>query len=149
MEADSAKLMPSASGKATVEMGYDIGRAAILQFFPNTTVIKAGESVTWKFGESAIEPHTVSMPPKRGGEIVPVPQEGKPPILSVGPESNMAPMTQSGATIKTEDKFSSGLLIPIPGKLPTFTLTFADAGVYPYVCNVHRGMTGVVVVTAK
>jgi plastocyanin len=147
VEAESAKLMPSSGGKATVQMGYDVGRAAILQFFPNTTVIKAGESVTWKFGESAIEPHTVSMPPQRGGEIVPIPQEGKPPILAAGPA--LAPMSQSGATIKTGDKFSSGLLAPVPGQLPTFTLTFADAGVYPYVCNVHRGMTGVVVVLAK
>src|SRR5262245_43586062 len=60
MEADSAKMIASVDGKASVQMGYDVGRAAILQFFPYTTVIKAGESVTWKFGASAIEPHTVS-----------------------------------------------------------------------------------------
>jgi plastocyanin len=147
MEAASAKMMLSAGDKAAVQMGNDVGRAAIDQFFPYVTVIKAGESVTWKFGEGAIEPHTVSMPPLRGQEVAPMPQEGKPPILAVGP--GIAPMTQSGATIKSGDKFSSGLLMPIPGQLPTFSLTFADPGVYPYVCNIHPGMNGVVVVMAK
>ncbi len=147
VEAASAKLMLSAGSKAAVQMGNDVGRAAIDQFFPYVTVIQVGESVTWKFGESAIEPHTVSMPPLRGQEVAPTPQDGKPPILAVGP--GIAPMTQSGATIKTGDKFSSGLLMPIPGQLPTFSLTFADPGVYPYVCNIHPGMNGVVVVMAK
>jgi plastocyanin len=41
------------------------------------------------------------------------------------------------------------MLVPVPGQLPTFTLTFADPGVYPYVCNAHAGMNGVVVVLAK
>ncbi len=147
LEAETAKMALAAGGNATVQMGNDVGRAAIEQFFPYTTVIKAGENVTWKFGESAIEPHTVSMPPLRGQEIVPMLQEGKPPVLAVGPA--LAPMTQSGATVKTGDKFSSGLLMPIPGQLPTFSLTFAEPGVYPYVCNIHAGMNGVVVVTAK
>jgi plastocyanin len=147
METESAKLISSAGGKATVQMGHDVGRAAILQFFPYLTVIKAGESVTWKFGESAVEPHTVTMPPLRGQDIVPMPQEGKPPILAAGP--GLASMTQTGTTIKSGDKFSSGLLIPIPGQVPTFSLTFTEAGVYPYACNIHRGMNGVVVVTAK
>ena len=147
METESAKLMQSSGGKASVQMGYDVGRAAILQFFPYVTMIKAGDSVTWKYSEGAIEPHTVSFPSMRGQEVVPMPQEGKPPILTAGPA--LAPMTQSGATIKAGDKFSSGLLEPVPGKLPTFTLTFADVGVYPYVCNLHAGMNGVVVVMVK
>ncbi len=147
METETAKMMLSAGDKATVQIGNDVGRAAIDQFFPYVTVIKAGERVTWKFGESAIEPHTVSMPALRGQEVAPMPQEGKPPILAVGP--GIVPMTQSGATIKLGDKFSSGLLMPIPGQLPTFSLTFADPGVYPYVCNIHPGMNGVVVVMAK
>src|SRR5260221_10721630 len=109
MEATSDKMMLSGGDKAAVQMGNDVGRTAIDQFFPYVTVIKAGESVTWQFGESAIEPHTVSMPPLRGQEVAPMPQEGKPPILAVGP--GIAPMTQSGATIKSGVKFSSGLLM--------------------------------------
>jgi plastocyanin len=147
METESAKMMQSNVDKATVQMGGDVGRAAINQFFPYTAVIKAGESVTWKFGESAIEPHTVSMPALRGQDVLPMPQQGKPPILAVGP--SIVPMTQSESTIKTGDKFSSGLLVPVPGQLPTFTLTFTDPGVYPYACNIHPGMNGVVAVMAK
>jgi plastocyanin len=144
MEAESVNTALSSGSKVAVQMGNDVGRAAIQQFFPYVSVIKAGESVTWQFGENAMEPHTVSMPALRGQDIAPVPQEGKPPILAMGP--SLAPMTESGATIKTGDKFSSGLLIPIPGQLPTYTLTFADPGVYPYACNIHAGMNGVVVV---
>jgi plastocyanin len=147
LEAESAKMIPSTGGQASVQMGNDVGRAVTLQFFPYVTTIKAGESVTWKFGDSAVEPHTVSMPPIRGQEVVPMPQEGKPPILAVGP--SLAPMTQSGATVKAGEKFSSGLLVPVPGKVPTFTLTFAEPGVYPYTCNIHPAMNGVVVVAAK
>ncbi len=147
LEAEGTHITPSTNGKTTVQMGQDVGRAAILEFFPYVTVIKAGESVTWKFGESAVEPHTVSIPPLRGQEVSPIPQEGKPPILAAGPA--LAPMTQSGTTIKNGDTFSSGMLVPVPGQLPTFTLTFADPGVYPYVCNAHAGMNGVVVVLAK
>jgi plastocyanin len=147
LEAASVNMMPSTGGKATVQMGNDVGRASILQFFPYVSVIKAGESVTWKFGGNPIEPHTVSMPALRGQEVAPLMQQGKPPILAAGP--GLVPMTQSGTTVKTGDKFSSGLLLPIPGQLPTFTLTFADPGVYPYACNIHPGMNGVVVVTAK
>jgi plastocyanin len=147
MEGMSVSSMMSANGMATVQMGADVGRAAIDQFFPYVTVIKAGESVTWKFGDGAIEAHTVSLPPLRGQEVAPKPQDGKPPILALGP--GVAPMTQSGATIKNGDKFSSGLLTPIPGQLPTYTLTFADPGIYLYSCNIHPGMNGVVVVMAK
>ncbi|MCC7451767.1 MAG: hypothetical protein IT324_30440 [Anaerolineae bacterium] len=146
-EADSTKVTLPTGGKATVQMGHDLGRAAILEFFPYVTMINAGDSVTWTFSEGAVEPHTVSIPPLRGQEVIPIPQQGKPPILSAGPV--FTPTTQSGATIKNGAQFSSGLLVPVPGQMPTYTLTFADPGVYPYVCNAHVGMNGVVVVMAK
>ena len=76
-----------------------------------------------------------------------MPQDGKPPILGLGP--TLLPMTQSGTTVKKDEKFSSGLLFPVPGQLPTFALTFAEPGVYPYACNIHPGMNGVVVVNPK
>ncbi len=147
LEADASKSLNSTNGGATVQMGDDLGRAAVDQYFPSTSIVKVGESVTWKFANSAIEPHTVSFPAVRGEEAKVIPQPGKAPVLALGPSLALA--TNSGASIKVGDQFSSGLLAPIPGKLPTFTLTFSQPGVYLYACNLHPGMNGTVVVLAK
>ncbi|MFN8417886.1 MAG: plastocyanin/azurin family copper-binding protein [Anaerolineae bacterium] len=138
--ANSAANMASVDGKANVMVGYDVGRAAGLLYFPYVTTIKAGESVTWTILDTNIEPHTVSNPPIYGQDIAPIEQPNAPPILAVG--ASLAPMTESGATVKAGEPFSSGLFLP--GQ--SFTLTFADAGVYPYSCNIHPGMNGVVIV---
>jgi len=144
LEVDAGKLLNSVSGQATVQMGSDLGRAAADQYFPATSVIKVGESVTWKFSNSAIEPHTVSFPAVRGQEVNLIPQSNKQPILGIGP--SLAPATNSGSTINPGDQFTSGLLVPIPGQLPTYTLKFSKPGVYLYACNLHPGMNGTVVV---
>jgi plastocyanin len=146
--AASAKMMNSADGKATVQMGNDVGRAATLLFFPYATVIKAGDSVTWKFGDGAIEPHTVTSAQLFDlQEFVPTPQKNGPPIIALGPA--LAPMTKDGDSVKAGTTFNAGLLIPVPGQLPTFTLKFPEAGVYAYLCHIHPGMNGVIIVTAK
>lgn len=142
LEADTMALSPDKANQVLVGSGGDLGRATINLFFPGVTTIKAGQSVTWTIAADGIEPHTVSWPPVRGQDVVPMPQEGKPPILAVGP--SLAPMTQSGATVKKGEAFSSGLFLP--GQ--TFTLTFSEPGVYPYTCNIHPAMNGVVVVEA-
>lgn len=136
----SSAMMMSTNGTATVQPGNDVGRAAMNLFFPYITNIKAGESVSWTIPATSIEPHTISNPPIYGQEFSPIEQKDAPPILALG--NTLAPMTQSGTTIKTGDAWSSGLILPGT----TFTLTFADAGVYPYACNIHPGMNGVVVV---
>lgn len=144
----SGKMMESSNGKAVVQLGNDVGRAATNQFFPYTTVIKAGDSVTWKFGDGAIEPHNIMAAQLNNLEdFAPMPQKNGPPIIAVGPA--LAPMTKDGDTVKAGGAFDAGLLLPVPGQLPTFTLTFADPGVYPYLCHIHPGMTGVIVVMAK
>lgn len=146
---ESGKMMNATDGKATVQMGLDVGRAANLLFYPFATVIKAGDSVTWKFGDAAVEPHTVTAAQVAPSleEFVPIPQKTGPPVISVGP--GLAPMTKEGEAIKAGGTFHSGLLVPVPGKLPTFTLQFTEPGVYPYVCRIHPGMNGVVIVNAK
>lgn len=117
-----------------------MGRVTINEYFPFNAVITVGESVTWTIREDGIEPHTVSWPPVFGQDVAPIPQEGGPPILALGP--TLAPLTESGASVGQGDAFSSGLFFP--GQ--SFTLTFTEPGAYPFVCNIHPGMSGTVTV---
>jgi plastocyanin len=140
MYGKSMTMMSSVDGTATVQPGNDVGRAAMNLFFPYATTIKAGESVSWTIPATSIEPHTISNPATYGQEFAPIEQPAGPPILALG--NTLAPMTQSGATVKSGEAWSSGLILPGT----TFTLTFAEAGLYPYACNIHPGMNGVVIV---
>jgi plastocyanin len=138
-----AQLEAQTPQHGQVQVGNgDTGRATINQFFPLVTEIKAGESVTFTIPKSSVEPHTVSWPPSRGQDVVPVPVEGGPPMLTLG--STIAPMTESGAKIGAGDAFSSGLYEPGGA----FTLTFSEPGIYSFTCNIHPGMNGIVVVSA-
>jgi len=112
---------------------------SVQQFFPYTIVIDAGETVTWYIETPTREIHTVSWPSLYGQDFTPIEVEGGPPILAVGPA--LAPMTESGSEIGQGDSFSN---VVTPDA--EFSLTFTEPGVYPYVCNLHLGMQGTVVV---
>jgi plastocyanin len=118
----------------------DTGRVTLNMFFPLAIEITAGESVTFTNPETSVDPHTVSRPAVRGQDVIPLPVEGGPPILQLGP--SLLPIGQSGDTVGLDDAFSSGLILP--GQ--SYTLTFEEPGVYSYVCNLHGGMAGTVVV---
>ncbi|MCC6613754.1 MAG: hypothetical protein IT320_09770 [Anaerolineae bacterium] len=122
-----------------VQMGTP-GAANVNAFFPNVAVIKAGQSVSWAHPEGTFEVHTVAWPSLMGQDIVPVERQGLPPALTVGPA--LAPSTPSGSSVGADGTFNSGGIFA--GQ--TYTLTFTEPGVYPYVCSLHLGMQGVVVV---
>jgi plastocyanin len=142
MAATQDQMVAGADG-ATVEMGKMAGMVSIDAFFPYTVTIQAGQSVTWTMEDHTMELHTVtSLPlPSEDEEFLPqAPQGNNPPVILLGPVA--APSTPSGSTVHTGDSFNSGLMMA--GK--SYTLTFADPGVYPYGCFLHDGMLGVVVV---
>ena len=57
----------AAEGGAAVQAGNGgTGRTTVNLFFPFSTTIKAGESVTWTIPADSVEPHTVSWPAVRG-----------------------------------------------------------------------------------
>ena len=128
-------------GSVQVSMGVQAGLSAIQGFFPSVTMIEAGQSVTWHMPDNSMEGHSITSPfVPPGSEMQVIPQEGGPPVVAL---SDYAfPSLDSGATVGPGDSFNSGILFP--GQ--SFTLTFSEPGVYPYVCMLHPGMNGTVVV---
>lgn len=136
---ESYPSMPAEGQEAEVYAG--IGAEVSNQLFvPETIVINAGESVTWELQEDTREIHTITWPPvPPGSEFVFQEQEGGPPLVLFGPA--LTPTVQSGAEIGQGDSFN---YVISPGE--AFSLTFTEPGVYQYVCNLHIGMQGTVVV---
>lgn len=129
-------------GAVQVTAGLQAGPAAVQAFFPTIAVIEVGQQVTWTLPSDSREAHTITspfMPP--GSEFTALPQEGAPPIIALN--ENAFPSVENGAAVGVGDSFNSGLLFP--GQ--AFTLTFTEPGVYSYVCFLHSGMQGAVVVT--
>ena len=146
----------SDDGALQISAGLQPGAAHVFGFFPSVAVIKAGQSVTWTVPENSREPHFVAWPPPPpGSEFEVVPQNAGPPVVALG--KNFYPSTPSGSEISVGDSFNSGALLPAgfggpdftgEGLVgPSFTLKFTEPGVYNYLCFIHPGMQGVVVVT--
>ena len=142
-----------------IQAGLQVGNSHVFGFFPSVAMIEAGQSVTWTVPDDSREPHFIAWPPPPpGSDFAPVPQDAGPPVIALGP--SFYPSTPSGSTIGQGDSFNSGALAPAQGFFsdtfhgeglagPSFTLTFSDPGVYNYLCFVHPGMQGVVIVSPK
>lgn len=132
------------NGVFTVTVGTGgTGRAASLTFNSALAVIKAGEKVTWTVPADSPTPHFVnsaSYDPNAVADIIPKDNAGGPPTLLAGP--GFLGTTQDGATIASGESFNSPILMPGG----SFSLTFKNPGVYAYICHVHPGMSGVVIV---
>jgi plastocyanin len=130
----------STADGATVTVGMQAGLATVNQFFPLVAVINAGQTVTWQ-NTSANEIHTVSWPAVPEDQLMgPGTDANGNPILELKPAA--APTIQNGGDWVTDGPANSGLIAP--GQ--SFTARFPNPGVYPYVCLIHPGMNGVVVV---
>ncbi|MBZ0298308.1 MAG: hypothetical protein K8J31_01130 [Anaerolineae bacterium] len=142
MEASMQPPVVGDDGALAVSAGVQSGTAAVLAFFPATAVIEAGESVTWTIPENSMEPHTVTSPAlPPGSEFNIIPQEAGPPILALAEAA--FPSLENGASISAGGAFNTGFMFP--GQ--SYTLKFTEPGVYSYVCFIHAGMQGTVVVT--
>lgn len=98
-----------------------------MAFYPSTITIDVGDSVTWTFEGDA---HTVTF------------LSGAPQPSPLDPSAG-APA--GGATYDGTGIVSSGIVPPIPGH-NTYTLAFTKAGTFRYVCLLHPGMAGTVIV---
>ena len=129
----------SESGKLAIAAGTsDFGRVSIQGFSAPLAIVHVGDSVTWTIPADSPEPHTITSANYGGEEFVPMPQNNAPPIIALGEVFVPGQNTSIGAN----DKFNRGFLTP--GQ--SFTVTFTEPGVHPYVCRLHDGMYGVVVV---
>jgi plastocyanin len=139
-EASMRPPVMTEDGGLAVDAGLQAGLAAVLAYFPSVAVIEAGQSVTWTIAPG-MEPHSVTWPPlPPGSEVEVIPQDAGPPIIALS--EHAFPSIESGAEIGAGDDFNSGLMFP--GQ--SYTLTFTEPGVYNYLCFIHPGMQGAVVV---
>jgi plastocyanin len=138
--------LPTTGATVGVAAGIESGQADIQRFLPRKVTIHQGETVSWIW-KTMFTPHTVTflggqpMPPV----IVPLPQPDGPPRLMLG-QMMLAP---AGAAISWNGGtyLNSGFLQPRPGTpAPQFSATFASTGTFDYLCLLHAGMTGTVVV---
>jgi plastocyanin len=131
-------------GVLTVATGIGgTGGASSLSFVSPLAIIQAGEAITWTVPADSRTPHFVNSVPFDAAALPSIiPQENAegPPTLLAGPA--ILGTTADGATVAAGESFNS----PMLGAGDTFTLTFKDPGVYSYVCHVHPGMSGVVLV---
>lgn len=151
-------LLPAAPNQVLAGSGSpDPAAPGVLEFGPKQIKIPVGGSVTWIF----VGPHTVSFnAPKEATNVLVkgddggwhVNQKAEAPAGGPGappPAPNAKPgpptVTDGGSWDGTGYR-NTGLVLSFPPALQAYKLTFTKAGTYGYVCLVHPGMTGSVVV---
>lgn len=141
------------------------GRVALLEFLPKAIDIQPGDKVFFR-PRSPNEPHTVTFPGDLGTEFVPFCEDGStdvppgPTGCNFGPPDELeldggngvwqvtTPTTVSDSGIIGPRRWTSDIGLPATAILNTWTVSFsgAAAGTYTYVCQIHDGMEGTVVV---
>jgi len=120
-------LQPPTVGPDTVQAGVTGPDISLNQFFPSTVHVKVGETVTW------------------------VNHGGMPHVLLFGEYLDPAtalfspPTAPSGSDFSGQPFFSGPLGAPSYPR-SSFTLRFTKPGTYQYVCSIHAGMAGTVIV---
>lgn len=149
---ESAAAAPQAPRTLTAQVGAGQDTTAVNAFMPASLYIRAGDTVTWKLDSDEI--HTVTF---LGGQApppfeVPVPG-GSPEEVMISPEVAF-PTRLPGAPVEHYAGASyanSGIMSKAPGgpdapPNDSFSLTFDEPGVYPFICLLHPYQRGVVVV---
>jgi plastocyanin len=138
----NAGELPADGATAGLAMGAGTAQVDVQRFFPPRVTIHAGDSLTWINKSEA--PHTVTfLAGQPQPDVVNVmPQPDGPPRFQLNPTMfNPAgdPSAYDGSSY-----LNSGFTEPGPNG--TYTVTFTQPGSYDYVCLLHPGMTGTVVV---
>jgi plastocyanin len=143
------------------------GRVALVEFLPRNIRIERGDKVIFR-PRSPNEPHTVTFPGDLGTEFVPFCEAGTidiplgPVVTSCngGPPDELeldggngvrrvtTPTTVSDSGIIGPRRLASDIGLPRTAILNTWTVSFRRAahGTYTYVCQIHDGMAGTIVV---
>ena len=131
---------PTESHNYTVRTGYGPVTSAADAYFPEVLTIHAGSTVTW----TGAEFHTVTFAPAstiahlRANFVIPVPQKGGPPKLTVNPQVAYP----GGGNVYNGTGFLTSGILQAPHN--QFSVTFPKPGIYHYSCVVHPGMDGTI-----
>lgn len=129
---------------------------SIDEFGPNVISVPVGGTVTWTFDG----PHTVSFntsdanddPRKEapdgtihlnGDALAPAPPPSGPP-----PAADAPPVAITTSTFDGSGLHSSGIVFGDPSTPTSYAVTFTKPGKYHYICTIHDGMEGDVIVGA-
>ena len=144
-EAEVPPPTQNPDGTATYHVlaGFSAGpHLDLLRFFPDDLTVQPGDTIEWVFGmQNMPVPHTITF--LNGNEspddLVPVPQEGGPPLLVVSPELFFP--QNADQPLSRDDIHHSGLLRWLVGDPPPrFSLQIGDiSGEESYQCLVHDG----------
>jgi plastocyanin len=124
--------------KWKVSIGADTPDHALQgqDFYPRTITINAGDTITWT--KSVVLEHTVTFLSAATRPNLPVPQPDKRVQFN-----SIVAFPEGGAVYSGTGMANSGVL---EGAGKAYTLTFTKPGRYVYVCALHPGMQGTVVV---
>jgi plastocyanin len=155
---DAAKLAKklvngNGPGGATVLAGNDRKGVATLAFFPDSTTVKAGESVTFAMSNRSTETHNVAFGPEDYAKQLAqtfIGPAGLDPMTVYPSEPPPTGLVVDG-TSHGNGYVNTGLLDDV-GATPmpeSSTVTFTKPGTYQYYCIVHGAeMKGTVTVTS-
>jgi plastocyanin len=119
---------------------------SIMAFFPHVVKLHVGDSITWKVNSHEI--HTVTFLDGQPLEDFVIPANGAVSPLQINPKA-IFPAIPANGMYDGNSFVNSGIMSTDPGFTKTFTLTFTQPGIYPYVCYVHgQSMSGEVDVVA-
>ncbi len=151
------------------------GHVAVLDMLPRSVTIKAGDTVVWRPLDRN-EPHTVTFPGELHSDVVPmcegstgdtpaVPTANPPtsPLdfacggrpadeLEIGGGNGVttiaSPKTVADSGLVAYRTVTAGFDVPASAALSSWTARFAGAkpGTYHYVCQIHEGMEGTIIV---
>jgi len=120
------------------------GVTQALAFFPDPLAITVGDTVAWTSQPNNPEPHTVTF---NSGKpdlalLVPGPGQGD---LTLGPAFFPAGVAGTSVAYDGTKQISSGANLE-PGSSLKFSVTFSTPGIFDYVCTIHPGMRGQIIV---
>jgi plastocyanin len=159
-EATRAAALPTTPGVVSLaRSGGTSTRFSVQDYFPDTTTVKVGDSVTFTMaGDDQQEIHTVTTGPEAtidGLEkdiVVARPNAAGPPTLVLSPlvfypsDPVLPPYDGSnhGDGFLNSAPLDNVALSPPPNAVK---ITFTKAGTYMFHCLIHPGMHGMIVVT--
>jgi plastocyanin len=136
--ASTTPTHPASATNWTVIVGGETADRSITgnAFFPETIEVAVGDTVTWIFEGF----HNVAF--ESGGAVPPFVQEAGSTYYNPQVAFPVGDHSYDGTGYH-----NSGF--PRPGARLSYTLTFTKAGRYVYVCTIHHGMRGMVIVADK